>query len=448
MNHRQIILSCIAVSLLLFACSEDNSTSDSTAGECSLDSDCKDYEECENGRCVLAGEFIDGDKEAADDSDGDDSDGDDSDGDSAETVCEPGEIACKDDKTLEKCSSDGQSWAFYRECGSESICFEGNCVLADGDGECVGCVCIPESFRCHGAREVERCMIDGSDWSFYRTCEAGDICLDGACQSTVDGDDDDDMEEPPLGDICEDNEDCYEDNHYCLIDDFVQETGHCQPYCYITGVHCPAGFYCGEGTCHPISGYCISDAQCGIHEFCDIRPTASDGMCIAYCNVPGQQCPNHTECDADPQSLNYGKCVYNGDVDYCSTDGECGYNRWCYIPIGWTEGFCQDMCMSDDDCTSSLVCKDGKCQTGVPVPDCGPAGCAKGYVCDPMYNACVLNCPPCDDGWYCNADSAPNCVEYCVPPTAGICGFGLPVCCPPQSCDVFEWIYGVYGVCV
>ncbi len=379
--------------------------------------------------------------------DGDGSDGDGIDGD-GNTDCEPGEIACKDSNTLEKCSSDGKSWQFYKGCPEGQTCFEGNCVSSDGDNTYF---CEPDTYRCHGARDVERCSSEGNDWTLYRTCDPGEICLDGACQSLTDGDSDgsgeDGDEDIPLGDPCEDNDDCFEDNHYCLIDDFVQETGYCQPFCNITGVHCPAGFYCGEGTCHPIAGYCVSDGQCGMYEFCDIRPGASDGMCNPYCNVPGQQCPNHTECDADPQSLNYGKCAYVDDVDYCSTDGECQYGQWCYIPIGQTEGFCQDVCKSDDDCAGSLVCKDGKCQTGVPVPDCGPAGCAQGYVCDPMYNACVLNCPPCDEGWSCNAQSAPNCIEGCDPPAAGVCGFGLPGCCPPQSCSVFIWAYGLIGVC-
>ncbi len=373
--------------------------------------------------------------------DGDDS----SDGDSSSNGCEVDSLRCADDATVEKCSSDGKTWAFYKECEDGETCEEGKCVLE-------GTLCEPMTYQCRGLYEVQVCSNDGSEWRLYRTCEGGLVCENGECVNIMaDGDGEDAAEEEEeviQGDPCEKDDDCLEDNHYCWINDFVHETGFCQPYCDITGVHCASGYTCDQSKCVPIPGYCTSNNHCASFEFCDFRPGSTDGLCTPYCYYPGQMCPNHTYCSEDTGDPNYGKCIYEGNVEYCSNDNDCGLSRWCYISPGQIEGVCQDMCKNDDECVGSLVCKGGKCVVGVGNGDCGPAGCQSGYVCDPYYNACVLNCPPvCDEGWSCNASSAPNCIEGCEPPPAGVCGFGLAPCCAPHTCSVFIWAYGLVGIC-
>jgi len=375
-----------------------------------------------------------------------DGDSDVTDGDNGGNGCEIDTFRCADDETVEKCSSDGLTWAFYKECDDGEICEDGKCGVE-------GTECEPETFQCRGLYEVQRCTADGSSWELYRTCDSGLICDAGECVDVMDPDGDgedaaEEEEEVIQGDPCEQDDDCLDENHYCWINDFVNESGVCQPYCHITGVHCASGYTCDESKCIPIAGYCTSNAQCATFEFCDFRPGSSDGLCVPYCYYPGQMCPEHTYCMENSGDLNYGKCIYEGDVEYCSNDNDCGLGRWCYVSPGQIEGVCMDMCSDDDECVGSLVCKGGKCVVGVGTGDCGPAGCQAGYICDPTYNTCVLNCPPaCDDGWSCNADSAPNCIEGCNPPVGNICGFGLAMCCAPHTCSVFIWAYGLVGIC-
>jgi len=241
-----------------------------------------------------------------------------------------------------------------------------------------------------------------------------------------------------------------QENHYCLIQDHILQMGTCQPYCDILGVKCPNGYECSESKCTPIDGYCEYDHDCDSStQYCKKRPSLDYGTCQTYCYYPGQMCPAHTYCDDDPQSTTHGYCIYDYSCEHCSINSDCPTDKWCYMLPGYTEGCCTPYCADDDDCFGDLVCTDeGKC--GVGIPDvCEDMVCESGYVCDPYLGQCVINCPPvCDEGWSCNASSAPNCVEGCEPPPAGICGLGLAPCCPPQKCNVLEWIYGLYGICI
>jgi len=54
---------------------------------------------------------------------------------------------------------------------------------ADHDSEAVESVpggCVPDSRRCNGF-VVEVCVLDGSHWTYYRTCPEGQTCQDGDC---------------------------------------------------------------------------------------------------------------------------------------------------------------------------------------------------------------------------------------------------------------------------
>lgn len=53
-------------------------------------------------------------------------------------LCTPKSVRCSanDAHRIEQCSSDGASWATYRDCGELLVCKDGACLLAaDGDGE-------------------------------------------------------------------------------------------------------------------------------------------------------------------------------------------------------------------------------------------------------------------------------------------------------------------------
>jgi len=239
---------------------------------------------------------------------------------------------------------------------------------------------------------------------------------------------------------------CGNEDEYCWIYDEENSLGFCKKFCDLEDVDCPNGYACENGKCTAIEGYCTGDEDCDISQYCNMEENASDGLCENFCFVPGEMCPENTYCVDDPGDLNYGMCIEMLPV--CSSDEDCEAPDWCYFPPGGGQGQCVEGCFDDDDCVGVLVCKDGKCVLTEGGGDCGPEGCPLGYICDPIYNNCMLNCPPtCPEGYSCNPDSAPDCIEGCTPPPGNICGFGMQTCCPPATCSVNVWVYGVVGIC-
>ena len=384
----------------------------------------------------------------------------DTDGDGEEEEsgpCAPDTYRCGDVQTVERCNSAGE-WVFYKPCQGDTFCFDGTCMRG-GDGEdCAnwtGEGCCPNSYRCRGLREVQRCRdTDGAwDWEYYRDCTDDMTCLDGECikiGDDIDGDVVENDEEIELGEPCTIGESCENPDEYCFSDEYGATEGYCKPFCDL-GVpegRCPRGYHCNYGQCEWIEGYCRSDAQCNMDEFCNkIPPGAEDGLCYPYCNVWGQYCQTGYYCDENENSINYGKCVpEDNECHVCSYDGQCDVGQYCNIWPGLMEGCCVDMCGPDNPCRGSgVVCdQDGRCVPGTPLPDCG-GPCPAGYKCVAMFGQCVLDCPPCPENQFCDASTAPNCVAGpCTNPP--FCGFLLKQCCFGYQCSAI--IYGVYGFCI
>jgi len=388
-----------------------------------------------------------------------------------DTKCTPDTYSCEDYRTVNRCLADG-TWTNYKTCPVDTCCNDGECVLFENEvGTCElddGCICTPDTYRCRGVKEVQKCASGCDDWVYYRDCEEGTLCINGKCVGgdlPVDGDEavDGDAEaDEPVEECTECNGitvSCEGDNEYCFIEDGEDE-GCCRKNCDLTGGSCPRGYGCFHGVCEPVEGYCVSDADCSsVSSYCSKRWTvndqnepvlAPDGVCEDYCDTMGYICPSNTTCETNEFDVNFGKCVSTGECITCSNDYQCqskpglGPGYYCNVAMGQYEGCCIAMCSNDNPCTGQLsCCPDGRC--GVNCGTTCSKDCPAGEVCDPLYDECVLDCPPCEEGSCCTRDSAPQCMPGCTCETPIMCGFLLRSCCPGQTCSAF--IYGVYGFC-
>jgi|GEM_PF-1691307 len=391
---------------------------------CNADSVCPEIwagSEClknENGEFVCVGpenhgdETTDGDgnietpDEDRPETDGD-NDMEEADGDS---LCVEGTTRCDSGDLLMRCNDKGL-WVPESDCDHENKeCIYDACV-DPGD-----VVCESGQQRCTGSRILENCNIYGTEWVLLRNCDLNEACLEGECRN---------MEE---NNLCIDEEGCTDENKYCFIRNEEDSVGYCRVYCDMTYQPCPTGFECLHGICERIENYCLYQSMCHAGEYCD----QDANLCKPYCYRDGVYCPQNYYCDLYEDSANYGRCIPKFDCTDCTSGLGCTYPDHCYIPSEAEVGCCQPGCLSDEDCVAGMICHDTNCVI-VDSSDCG-GQCPEGYVCDPAYNICVLNCPICPQGYSCNAESAPNCFEGCTPPPGGFCGFGQPDCCPHTYC--------------
>lgn len=386
------------------------------------------------------------------------------DGDAAETerehesaACTPDTLHCKDAQQLERCTADGQSWIFYRECPSGKHCAGASCV----EGDCAvaaGAECCPGQFRCflvasQNDTEVQRCDAQGN-WQFYRDCEAPKVCLDGACQTPQGGDQDTaeaaDSDTTLTGDPCTVADGCVSPNEYCFVEYSGTGKGICQPYCGKNGVSCQNGYRCVESQCQAIPNYCLRNESCAMTQYCQLYNGGSDGLCQDYCFTSGFSCPAGSHCNESADDpLTYGKCVNDTACTRCTSDVECGDGNYCYKLPGTTSGCCRKMC-SKDSCGGGQVCVNGRCQAGTDRAEC-PFPCSTGYICDTQYGQCALDCPVCNmnAGYYCDATTGRQCKydpNHCFVNPPLLCGLGLADCCPGQTCNPV--IEGLWGYCI
>lgn len=363
----------------------------------------------------------------------------------SETESEP---ACTDDDT--KCLKDdvltckSGTWSFYRACADDGkVCLNGACTLpVDGDSESedvpIGTPCDQLGGRTCNGNTVMRCSQDAQSgnltWVKYVDCDTKtDECKDGACRTKA-------------TDSCTTSEGCSGQNEYCLPTRPGSDSGVCMPNCDLGGVHCPVGYACQASKCEPINGYCTSNGQCGLDQFCNKVGGHDDGLCLTYCDRDGQACQELYRCETDTGNVNYGRCVpVDATCTICdSSPNACGTDSYCELVTGQLKGCCHKKCSSTNPCPTGLACgTDGHCTTGGG-GDCG-GPCPTGYVCDKTFNTCVLNCGTCPVNQCCDAASAPKCYTcQCQNPL--VCGLLMPPCCAGSHCSTL--VYGIEGYCV
>lgn len=193
---------------------------------------------------------------------------------------------------------------------------------------------------------------------------------------------------------------------------------------------------------------CSSDLDCKTDNIC------SAGECVSMCFAGSYICPADTKCDEDINSETYGHCIEDNsssdDCTPCDQDSDCEEGEYCNPAffgdpscVG-EQNCCVERCKADTDCDFGLICRsDGRC--GKEFTNCGGEECPKGYVCDTLFDTCVLNCPKCAPYECCDANSAPNCYT-CTCENPAVCGLLLPPCCYGFCCSTV--IYGVEGFCI
>ena len=458
------------VTLVMFfplACGDEGSSgiTDTNNGKsCETDSECSIGQYCSGGSCLTSdlqgdgddckvntdcykGEFCASNNKCAT-IPGTSTPGDiDSTTDNVVEVCTADEYRCNpvDNSQVEQCSNlDGVlDWRYYKKCGDDETCVNGLCM---GENDCsaedVGKTKCVEN-------QVFQCTSQILYWGYLKDCLPPYVCVEetpGAAGCKLEGD---------ACEVCDDNNlplgcGCTGENQYCLPDGVDSTTGACATYCDRTdGTKCPRGWECFQGKCQPVDGYCTSDNDCSIKEFCNNFPGADDGQCETRCYESGVYCPANYRCVGAEDPDNAGRCVLKDPTCIeCSGDTGCDASEYCEISPGQNVGCCLERCLNDDDCPGILVCTgEGKCRPDGTGGDCG-GGCPDGYICATEFNQCFLNCPACPaERPCCDAASAPLCYDcgVCVNPAA--CGFGLPQCCPGSNCTVLDFTYGLGGFC-
>ncbi len=350
--------------------------------------------------------------------------------------CTQDDMRCRD-SDVERCDINGE-WVFYRDCAAVGqVCDAGDCTsfVPDGDSSAN---CNPGERKCEGT-SVKQCSSDGNIWIPLLDCPEGDDCVSGECVT-------------PCGEACTVEGGCAGELEYCLPESIGATDGCCVPNCDQDGMHCPRGWECKHGACEPIVGYCRSDSDCYLDEFCDRligpdgKPLKEDGLCTRSCYEEGESCPELYKCVEDPNDINYGRCILrDATCTPCSSDAECGSSSYCEIVTGQLRGCCRPKCGPSIPCPSPLTCNDyGHCVVGTGNGDCG-GPCPNGYTCDKTFNQCVLDCPSCPQNHCCDAGSAPDCYQ-CICENPMICGVLRPPCCFGFSCSAV--IYGMLGYCI
>jgi hypothetical protein len=242
-------------------------------------------------------------------------------------------------------------------------------VPCDVDTDCrAGEVCGEESVC------VNRSGCKGDD-----ECLADEQCrvIDGTCR----------LRSGFARDCTQDSE-CYP-GFFCAL-------GRCrdsdQAWVCSRAVDCPLGMRCDR-----LHFYCIEEVPCSLEDdfpevTCDPDQScdALTGSCIfsgpTECTPANQleTCGPDEVCDAG------GRCVQ------CVTDVDCGPGLTCNVRAGRCES--EDLCRSDSDCTSPLVCDPAVALCRVPLPPCdSDLDCAISEICDHVTGTCEPTAGKCFD---------------------------------------------------
>jgi len=323
--------------------------------------------------------------------------------------CDPGETKdCTCDNGAEgqmTCEPNGLAW---------SVCECEDDVEPDGDdsdvipGESCG---NPGERRCIGT-VVLQCS-DSSIWEFVTDCalSAGQ-CRDGVCTGgNADGD---------------------------IVDNDISDSSD-----DVVGEMEPASDGAEEGGCSPGEVRCDSTAV-------EVCSNSFTWVFLKDCAATGEQCRDG-ECVTDPDG---DTADIDGDLDVISVSDQEPDVDMDISPVCTPgEMRCNDRVI--EQCTSSFFwtplmdceeggewCWNGSCTGSEP---CG-GPCPEGYVCDTLYNQCVIYCPDCGPNECCDAQSAPHCYPCpdCVNPT--VCIPFVEECCPGYHCNAA--IYGEIGFCI
>ncbi|TNE51453.1 MAG: hypothetical protein EP343_04980 [Deltaproteobacteria bacterium] len=274
------------------------------------------------------------------------------------------------------CQNDGQ-------CGAGQICLQGACQSGCRQtSDCsAGQIC--SNFKCQG------CQNDPD-------CGAGQLCLNqtctqGDCRQTADclG-----------GKLCKANQcvACSNDGE-CGSGKLCQ-SGACTPGTCRQNSDCPNGLLCKQSKCEA----CANDPDCGSGKLC-INQVCVTGDCrfVSDCSA-GQVCLQN-QCSACTKNAECGSgnvCVQGAcKTGNCLTTADCQNGQLC------KSNTCA-ACANNTECGTGKVCDQGACKTGncVTTADCSANQVCKNNTC----GACTADadCP----------STKPSCLQ-------GVCQIGV-----------------------
>lgn len=316
-------------------------------------------------------------------------------------VCRSTECVMPECETSDDCASGACVERFCMACGSDEQCAEDE-VCSEGD--CVEREC-----------------------SVTADCEAGLACRDGLCLPCSH-----DSQCGGAANACHHGE-CVE--RECLdacTDGLVCDEGLCLP-CSDTR-HCPMLLGCVDAICAP----CTEDAHCGGDRVC------LEGECRTPCG-PGAPCgePGVIGCRFRDQPIRCGEA-------FCAAPRQTGYPESAVCdPCAAREGGCPSgrcdaalrcECTSNDECPPNLACRGGVCTGCSTDADCG---CDRFCAARECHDRCTRDAD-CEGGDRCLVDTG-----RCVPCLSdadcgggtcyedgcqGQCGDGLFSCAPFVPC--------------
>lgn len=349
--------------------------------------------------------------------------------------CEPFSHHCQGGR-LHQCSADGAAWDKWIPCNDEywvclgNICYHTYDFCQDRVNGC--------SSSFNGGDEDQRVVTYCEPISSFDA--VAEICDEGGCYGGVCG-------RPCNGDDkCDAPEICHPLDPPELLDTQRQRShGVCMEPC-VDDSNCPEDAWCIKGRCTGKQDRCLDGwGMCETDQFCLQFKYALWGICVSDCSKTPGSCPAEHVCETDPENPSHGLCLPDYEAVACNKSSDhCPAGTYCETTIVQDNGYCRKSCGADSPCPKPFDCVSGRCKLTRLEGDCDD-DCPRGYVCDPDFNICILNCPVCESGYLCHGGSAPECIlGICA--NRKYCGSGRPECCIGYRCS--ESFFGLTGGCV
>lgn len=264
----------------------------------------------------------------------------------------------------------------------------GLCGLFNDEGSCAcDSSCIDFGDCCDDYVAACQCNSDAD-------CDKSDLCAPEMCQ---------DGECVPDAVVCDDNDDCTDDN--C-----DPATGKCDSVPSADGTVCDGGVACKEAACK--AGKCIVGGDAPDMTSCeDGNPCTDNSVCIIGSCGAGDplDCDDMDACTSDSCDIASGGCVNKpvaGNVP-CDDGNACTTNDAC------VSGACQGKalaagasCDDGNPCTLGGTCQNDLCETS-DAPDGTP--CDDGDICTSkdacVFGQCTGDASSCDDQEDCTEDA-------------------------------------------
>ncbi len=347
---------------------------------CDVDGDCRDNEQCVDGRCHVQCTDASG--------------------------CGGDRAICDSDRGIcVRCLKDA-------DCPTAQVCDDATSECIDdtsagegeGEGEGDTGTCTPDAAGCVDEHTAFVCAHDGNSRT-TAACRDDQLCIDGACHALVC---------TPGAAVCSGSS-----RVVCNANGTATTVTSCNQGCTEPlGCSCVEG-QCAPRSCEPNAARCVGNSaqECdalglGFSDLVDCgADTCTGGRCLADVCTPGDTlCSGRTllTCNTGGTGFDESTCA-----EACTgADGSAACTARVCDPLSTT---CKDagtrrVCNADGTasadvpCGDGETCTDGVCQTSECVPQCGGRTCGPDPICGASCGTCAGTCSA---GGVCQAPSGP-----------------------------------------